>query len=484
MARFPEGFLWGGATAANQCEGGWKADGKGDSTSDHLTGGTVDTPRRYTHDIEEGTYYPSHEAIDMYGHYKEDIDLFAEMGFKCYRFSINWTRIFPNGDDAEPNRAGIEYYRGILQHMKDKGIEPVVTISHYEMPFHLCDAYGGWANREVIDFYVKYATTLFTEYKGLVKYWLTFNEINCGLMKFGDYMSLGILPKEDGPTMFMDPNETVEDRTKRFCGLHHQFLASAKAVQAAHEIDPENKIGCMIAGNMPYAYTCNPDDQLAAQRAFYQGNYYCGDVQVRGEYAPFAPRIWREAGVELDWQDGDRETLAAGTVDFYTFSYYMSSCVSTDPEAAKAAGNIFSGVKNPYLEASDWGWQIDPKGLRYYLNDVYNRYRVPLMIVENGLGAVDERAEDGKFHDSYRIDYLRKHIEAMAGAIEDGVDLIGYTPWGCIDLVSASTGEMKKRYGFIYVDKDNDGNGDLHRERKDSFDWYKKVIATNGEDLD
>ena len=486
MAKFPEGFLWGGATAANQCEGAWNVDGKGDSTSDHLTGGTVSEPRRYTHDIEEGTYYPSHFATDEYGHYLEDIDLFAEMGFKCYRLSINWTRIFPQGDEDEPNAAGLAYYKRLFEHMKEVGIEPLVTISHYEMPFGLCDKYGGWANRACVDFYLNYCKAIFTEYDGLVKYWLTFNEINAGMMAFGDLMSLGLLPEQDGPQMMVNPNETVDHKRKRFNGLHHQFVASAKAVQLGHSINPDYRIGCMIAGSAAYPYTCNPADLIRSQQQMQQSNYYCGDVQVRGEYGPFADRLLRDNGLslaELDWQPGDAETLAAGIVDFYTFSYYMSSCVSADP-VAEGKGNVFSGVPNPYLKASDWGWQIDPEGLRWYLNEVYNRYRVPVMVVENGLGAVDERGEDGKFHDSYRIDYLRSHIEQMALAIDDGVDLIGYTPWGCIDLVSASTGEMKKRYGFIYVDLDNDGNGDLHREKKDSFDWYKKVIASNGEDLD
>lgn len=476
---FPKGFLWGGATAANQFEGGWKEDGKGSSTSDHLTGGSVKQPRRFTREIEKDTYYPSHEAIDFYHHYQEDIALFKEMGFKTFRMSVNWTRIYPNGDEEEPNEKGIAFYRSVFEECKKSGIEPLVTISHYEMPYGLCEKYGGWTNRKCIDFYLTYCKTLFTEYKGLVTYWLTFNEINCGLHSFGGLMSLGILPEKDGVINLL-AKDTPAALNKRLNALHHQFLASAKAVQLGHQIDSHNRIGCMIAGSANYPYSCNPKDVLKAQKAMQFGNYYCGDVQVRGEYPSFAKRYWQEAGVMIEMEAGDEEILKAGKVDFYSFSYYMSSCSSVDPKVAKTEGNIMMGMKNPYLKTSDWGWQIDPEGLRYYLNEVYQRYQIPMMVVENGLGAMDEVEADGSIHDAYRIDYMSAHIKQMEEAIKDGVDLIGYTPWGCIDLVSASTGEMKKRYGFIYVDKDNEGNGTLQRSRKDSFYWYKKVIETNG----
>ena len=485
MARFPEGFLWGGATAANQCEGGWDADGKGASVPDHITGGTFEKNRSITVEIDPAAHYPSHEAVDMYHHYKEDIALFAEMGFKCYRLSINWTRLYPNGDEAEPNRAGVEYYRGILEECRRYGIEPLVTISHYEMPFHLAKEYGGWSDRRVIDFYLSYCRTLFTEYKGLVRLWLTFNEINVGLNPFGDVMSTSFAAARDGELRFAEGKVSHDDLERRFNGMHHQFLASARAVSLAHEIDPENRVGCMIAGNVTYPYCCSPDDVRLAQEQVHLMNFYCGDVQVRGEYAPFAKRYLRELGVEIDWQPGDSEALKAGTVDFYSCSYYSSKCASTQEATLEhAKGNVFHGVRNPHLEMTDWGMQTDPKGLRWYLNEVYGRYRIPIMIVENGLGAVDTVEPDGSIHDPYRIAYLRDHILQMAEAIKDGVDLMGYTAWGCIDIVSCATGEMKKRYGFIYVDKDNEGNGTLTRSRKDSFAWYKKVIATNGEDLD
>lgn len=480
---FPKNFYWGGATAANQCEGGWNVDGKGASTSDHLTGGTLKTPRMYTKEIKADTFYPSHEAIDMYHHYKDDIKLFAEMGFKMYRMSIAWTRLFPNGDEPTPNAKGVEYYRGIFEELKKYNIEPLVTISHYEMPYYLAEHYGGWTNRKVIDFFLNYCNVLFTQYRGLVKYWLTFNEINCLSMAFGDYMAGGILPQTDGPLLLFGKQETSETLSLRYTALHNQFVASAKAVQLAHEIDPAYQVGCMVAGAAAYPYTCNPDDALLAQNKMQMGNYLCGDVQVRGEYPHFAKRFFAENQIQIQMQPEDAAILKAGCVDFYSFSYYMSGCATVDQEAIKANGNVFSGVKNPYLKASDWGWQIDPKGLRWFLNELYGRYQIPMMVVENGLGAIDELTADYEIHDDYRINYMKEHIEQMQEAIKDGVDLIAYTPWGCIDLVSASTGEMSKRYGFIYVDKDNDGKGTLKRYKKDSFTWYKNVIASNGEAL-
>ena len=480
---FPDNFLWGGATAANQCEGGYNEDGKGLGVPDVMTGGTVSSPRYVTDGILPGEHYPSHESVDMYHHYREDIKMFGEMGFKCYRMSINWSRIFPKGDEAEPNQAGIEFYRDLFTACREQGIEPMVTLSHYELPYHLAKEYSGWANPKLIDFYLNYAKTVMTEFKGLVRYWLTFNEINCLMMgAFGNIMGGGILPPGEKVAMTFESTDW-DDPQRRFEALHHQFLASAQAVVLGHQIDPENKVGCMIAGSAVYPNTCNPDDVIAAQRKQREQNFYCGDVQVRGAYPVWARALWEREGVKgIEVTPEEAEILKAGTVDFYSFSYYMSATATADP-AKIEAGNIFGGAGNPYLKKSDWGWAIDPKGLKYYLEEVYDRYQIPLMIVENGLGAVDEVEPDGSIHDSYRIDYLRQHIEQMGEAIADGVELMGYTMWGCIDLVSASTGEMKKRYGFIYVDKDNDGNGTLARSRKDSFYWYKKVIESNGADL-
>ena len=482
---FPKDFLWGGATAANQCEGAWNEDGKGESTADHMTAGSLTAPRITTRGINPNYYYPSHTAIDLYHHYKEDIALFGEMGFKSYRMSIGWSRIFPNGDDAAGNRKGLDFYRSLFEECRKYGIEPVVTLSHYELPYHLAREYGGWVNRKLIDFFAKYCEVVFKEFKGLVKYWLTFNEINVLTMPFGVAMAGGVMGDEEEVAFSIGDLSKIKDEPQmRYQALHHQFVASARAVLLAHEIDPENKVGCMIAGMAAYPYTCNPDDILAAQKRMAEGNYLCGDVQVRGEYPAFSRRLFKKLGVELQFTEGDKALLKQGHVDFYSFSYYASGCVSTDAEVLKAGGNMMMGAKNPYLEASEWGWTIDAKGLRYYLNEIYGRYGVPLMVVENGLGANDTVEPDGAIHDPYRIAYLKEHVIQMAEAIEDGVELLGYTMWGCIDLISASTGEMKKRYGFIYVDKDNDGEGTLARSRKDSFHWYKKVIASNGADLD
>lgn len=482
MSKFPKDFLWGGATAANQIEGAWNVGGKGSSVSDHLTTGSVNTPRMFTNEIKDEEIYPSHEAIDFYHRYKEDISLFADMGFKVFRMSINWTRVFPNGDDKEPNQEGIEFYRQVFLELKKYGIEPLVTISHYEMPYTLSRKYGGWENRECIGFYLNYCECIFNEYKDVVKYWLTFNEINCLNTKFGETPSGGF-KREDGPLLIHDTESNSVQKSRRYQALHHQFIASAKAVVMAHQISPSYQVGCMIASSAVYPLTCNPCDVIEAQKKM-RFIYFASDVHVRGEYPYFTNKLFEEEGVSIKIQEGDLETLRRGTVDFYTFSYYMSSCITVKKDAEETAGNVSFGNKNPYLETSEWGWQIDPKGLRYLLNELYSRYQLPMMVVENGLGAVDVMEADGSIHDQYRIEYLREHIKQLEEAITDGVDLIGYTPWGCIDLVSASTGEMKKRYGFIYVDKDNEGKGTLNRYRKDSFYWYKKVIESNGDILD
>lgn len=454
------------------------------------TGGTVDTPRMITwidkygsphaspshgftlpegasYAVLEDYYYPNHKGTDFYHHWKEDIALFAEMGFKIFRMSISWSRLYPKGIEEEPNQEGIEFYRNVFKELKAHGIEPLVTIWHFDTPLYIEEQMGGWANREVIDLFVRYATTCFEEYKGLVKYWLTFNEIN-------------------NTIMFLDMAGAAADEryTEAYQILHNEFVASAKAVQIGHAIDPDNRIGCMICGICNYPLTPDPDDMLAFQRAWEKNIFYCGDVQCKGEYPIFARRLWNEHNVHLDITEEDLKILKEGTVDYYTFSYYMSNAVTTHEMDEKAGGNGVMGARNPYLEYSDWGWALDPKGLRYYLEVVNDRYHKPIMIVENGLGAYDTVEEDGSIHDPFRIDYYRAHIREMDKAIEEGVDLIGYTTWGCIDLVSAGTGEMRKRYGFIYVDMDDEGKGTMKRTPKDSFYWYKKVIETNGEDLE
>lgn len=476
---FCEGFLWGGATAANQCEGAWDRDGKGISVSDICTGGKFGQSKRITPILEDGTFYPSHEAIQHYDRFKEDIALFAEMGFKCYRFSIAWTRIFPNGDESQPNEAGLSHYEKVIDECLKYGIEPLITLSHYEVPFGLTKKCNAWVSRDMIQYFLNYCNAVFTRYKGKVKYWLTFNEINSASVPMGALLNQGILNDLENPTEFMKQPDIPQ---QRYQGLHHMFVASALAVKMAHEIDSNYRIGNMMLYSASYPLTCNPDDVLKCQQYNRLYNYYCIDVQAHGEYPAYADRMLEELGVKIEKQPDDDKILKNGTVDFITFSYYMSSC-QTASDQKGGEGNILGGVPNPYLEASDWGWQIDPKGLRYALNDLYDRYGLPLMVVENGLGAKDEIEEDGSINDDYRIDYLREHIEQMHEAVQDGVELMGYTPWGCIDLVSASTGEYAKRYGMIYVRRYDDGTGDFARMKKKSFYWYKKVIESNGQDL-
>ncbi len=472
MSVFRDDFLWGGACAANQFEGAWDVDGKGPSVPDMCTNGSHTSPKWVTTHIHPDRLSPSHEAIDFYHHYEEDIALFAEMGFKTFRTSINWTRIFPTGMETEPNEKGLEFYDKVFDCCKKHGIEPLVTISHYELPYALVEKYNGWASRELVDYYMNYCKVIFARYEGKVKYWLTFNEIN--MLLHMPFMGAGLL---------FAPGENVQQ--VKYQAAHHELVASAKAVKLAHAIMPDAMVGCMLAAGQFYPRTCAPADVQAAAEAD-RDNYFFIDVQSRGEYPVWAKKRMERAGIALQVEPGDEQLLKEGTVDFISFSYYSSRCTTVDPELMnKANGNaIMDAVKNPYLKASDWGWAIDPVGLRITMNSLYDRYQKPLFIVENGLGAVDKVEADGSIHDTYRIDYLRAHIEQMEKAInEDGLPLLGYTTWGPIDLVSASTGEMKKRYGFIYVDKDNEGKGTLTRSRKDSFYWYKKVIASDGEDL-
>lgn len=480
---FPEHFLWGGAVAANQVEGAYNEDGKGLSTADvvkycppeerqgleQLLAMSGPELAAAIEDQGEGNY-PKRRGIDFYHRYKEDIALFAEMGFKVFRLSISWPRIFPNGDDPVPNEAGLRFYDEVFDELHKHGIEPLVTLSHYEMPVHLTTKYNGWESRELVGLFVRYAETVFERYRNKVKYWLTFNEINCTLK--APFLGAGILL--DGKD---NPKQVA------FQALHHQFVASALTVKRGREINPGFQIGCMLARKLVYPYTCHPADVLKAQEEN-QMAQFCSDVQVRGYYPSYIRRHLERYGVQIEMQPGDEAVLRDNLVDFLSFSYYMSSAVSVNEEAgATTEGNLTKGLVNPYLASSDWGWQIDPVGLRVVLKEMYDRYQIPLFVVENGLGAVDTLEPDGTINDDYRIDYFAKHIEQMGEAVADGVDLMGYTSWGCIDLISASTSEMRKRYGFIYVDQDDEGGGTLRRIPKKSFYWYQKVIASGGADL-
>ncbi|MDQ0363012.1 glycoside hydrolase family 1 protein [Breznakia pachnodae] len=488
---FKDNFLWGGAIAANQSEGAWNLDGKGPILLDFRTGGSKKNPRMLTiidkegnpgkipitrgtrlpdgaqYSILENIYYPSHEGIDFYHRYKDDIKLFAEMGFKIFRLSICWARIYPTGVEDKPNQEGINYYKDVFNELKKYNIEPLVTLVHSEMPLHL-EELGGWSNRETIKHFDRYVRTVFEEFKGLVKYWITFNEIN---------NEVGMLE------MF---GNTANDETYQtaYQKLHYEFVASAHAVKIGHEIDEKNIIGGMICGIPHYPGSNDPDDILLCRYTWEKAIFYSGDVLCKGEYPVFSKRLWKEHNVVLDITSQDLIDLKEGIVDLYTFSYYMTNVVTTHEVTDVVSGNFAAGARNPYLKYSDWGWAYDPKGLRYYLEVINDRYQKPVMITENGLGAKDSLDSDNTINDDYRIEYLRDHIIEMKKAVENGVNLIGYTAWGCIDIVSMSTGQMSKRYGFIYVDRDDEGAGTLKRIKKKSFNWYKKVIESNGNKLD
>ena len=479
MSKFPENFLWGAATAANQVEGARNLNGKGANLADAMVAGSHKNPRRITLDIDEDKYYyPSHKAVEGYSHYKEDIKLFSELGLKVYRMSISWARIYPMGDEETPNEEGLNYYTEVFKELKKYNIQPLVTIFHNEMPLNLVKI-GGWSNRKLIDYYVKFATTIMERYKDYVKYWIPVNEINDLTTGVGNWNHGGIL--NEGTEYFQDQKD---DPNKRYQALHNQFVASAKTVLLGKQINPDFRFGTMICHITVYPLTSNPEDILLTQQEDQLRNRFSADVQIKGRYPYYMKKYFRDNNIVFECTDEDIEYIKNGPCDFYTFSYYMSNCITTNKDAAQVSGNIMGGAKNPYLKATEWDWQIDPVGLRYTLNHIYDRYNVPIMITENGLGARDVLTDDNQIHDDYRIEYYREHIKQMALAIDDGVELVGYTPWTAIDVISCSTGEMSKRYGFIYVDADDCGNGSYNRYKKDSFYWYQRCIKSNGDILD
>lgn len=471
-----EDFLWGGALAANQCEGAYDVDGRGLANVDVIPHGedreNVMLGIKQMLEINDNYYYPALTGIDFYHRYKEDIALLAEMGFKCLRMSIAWSRIFPLGDETEPNEKGLIFYEDVFKECKKYSIEPIVTIAHFDCPIHLIKKYGGWKNRKLIDFYKHYAETVFKRYKGLVKYWITFNEIN--MILHLPFLGAGLVFKEG------ENQELI-----KYLSAHHELLASSWAIKLGHEINPENKIGCMLAAGDYYPLCGSPDDVWEAATKNRENLMFI-DVQARGYYPNYALKKFQRENIDIKLSNDDKKLLKENVVDFIALSYYSSRCATTRNDAELGKGNAFKGAKNPYLKESEWGWAIDPLGLRITLNSLYDRYQKPLFIVENGLGAKDEliESEGFKVHDEYRIEYLKEHIKMLKEAVEkDGVDLLGYTSWGCIDLISAGTGEMSKRYGYIYVDVDNEGKGTFNRYKKDSFYWYKEVISSNGENL-
>ena len=478
---FSKNFLWGGASAACQLEGGFDQGGRPLATTDminfipkELRGESIlevtADEIKYRKEHPEEFNFPKRRGIDFYNHYKEDIKLFAEMGFKVFRMSISWPRIYPNGIDERPNEEGLKFYDDVFDELHKYGIEPLVTLLHYDIPLYLTEHYNGFESRVTVECFKKYAKTVFTRYQNKVKYWLTFNEINMVLMS--PYCCCGALIEKT----------TKNELSFKYQCTHNQFVASALAVKEAHAINKDLQVGCMVCRLEKYPYSSNPLDVYQSMFEDHL-NYFYIDVQVKGEYPYYMDRYFKENNICIDIEPGDLELIKEGCVDFISISYYMTYVCKYNPDT-KDAGNLIAQIKNPYLENSEWGWPMDPMGFRITLNNLYDRYHKPIFIAENGLGAYDKINENGTVHDSYRIDYLKKHIEQLGEAIKDGVDVFGYASWGPIDIVSNSTSEMSKRYGYIYVDADDYGKGTFNRFKKDSFYWYKKVIASNGQDIE
>ncbi len=475
-------FLWGAASSSSQYEGGYNLDGKGLTTSDVITGGSKEKHRMITwkypgsdekHYSEVGgfwgklsipadgipcvfedEYYPSHESVKGYEYYEQDINDLKELGVNAYRMSISWARIFPNGDDEKPNKAGLDHYRKVFEKCKESGISPIVTLFHYDLPLQLTIRYGGWKNRKLVDLYVRYAKCVMEEYKGLVTHWITFNEINSVVVE--SFKNAGMLS---------------EDKADLEMAAYHELLASSRVVQLAHNIDENNKVGCMVAYTIGYARTCNPDDRLEEYMRSREYNFFL-DVQCTGVFPSYKLKEYEREGISLVINEEDQRDLKNGCVDFISFSYYSTGVIvsNLNEEGSKM------GPSNPYLKNTAWGWGIDPIGLRITLNQLYDRYHKPLMIVENGIGIADE-VVDGQIHDEERIAYIQEHIAELKKAIEiDGVDLIGYMVWANTDFISLGTGEMKKRYGLIYVDIDDTHTGSYQRIKKDSYTWYQKFL--------
>lgn len=482
---FPKNFLWGGAIAANQAEGAWNIDGKGMSVADVAQYKPNIDPKDYVSQwhvspaqiqkamqTDDTTYYPKRHGIDFYHRYKEDLTLFSKMGMKCLRVSIAWTRLFPTGTESTPNSKGIAFYQNLFKEMNRLGIEPLVTLAHYEMPLYLVNHYDGWVSREVVDLFIRFCRVCFQEFNPYVHYWLTFNEIDSVFRH--PFTTVGVVEEK-----YANKKEAEQ---AIYQALHHQFLASALATKELRKVDSTAKIGCMMTKTLAYPLTPNPEDALLAQQ-YNRNNYFYADVQVFGAYPQYMKNYFNSHDIHVQMHQGDEEILKQYTVDFVSFSYYMTMVKSIDEDhMEKVGGNLTTSVKNPYLETSDWGWQVDPVGLRISLIDIYDRYHLPVFIVENGIGAKDTFV-DGTVHDDYRIKYFSDHFKQVNLAIRDGVDVMGFTTWGCIDIISASTSQISKRYGFVYVDLDDLGRGTYDRYPKDSYYWYKRVIETNGASL-
>lgn len=484
-------LLWGGATASSQYEGAYAAGGKGLDTQDCrpylprtsnattetrlLTQAVINTARASAHadtpaSAQPFSFYPFRTGSDGYHHLEEDITLLAELGIDIYRFSISWARLFPTGDESEPNPAGLAYYDRVFSAVRAAGMKVFLTLTHYAMPLAIVEDHGGWTQRDTIERYVRFARVVFERWGDTIDYYLPFNEINAGY--FSPWNGVGLPKPEAGPY----------DQSLVFQSLHHQFVASARVIELQRRIAPHCQSGCMVADFCYYPHTCSPEDNLATVRAEQVNQWLAVDVLARGFYPSYIDRFFAEEGISITVMPDDLDLLTRYTCDFVSISYYQSSVYSTDETAEQTAGNLVSSVKNPYLAATDWGWQIDPVGLRTALNKLYDRVQKPIFISENGMGSRDALARDTDgnpcVHDPYRTDYLARHFEQIDEAVRDGVDLIGYIMWGVIDIVSAGSCEMEKRYGVVYVDADNEGCGTYNRFKKDSFAWYQRFIAT------
>lgn len=481
---FPKDFLWGGAFASAQFEGAWDAGGKVPSIQDFVRGSSAGKDRAFSARLHEGVYYPSHRAVDFYHHVDEDLSLLAGMGFACLRLSIAWARIFKDAKCLVPNEEGLAFYNHIFDECGRLGMTPVVTINHFDIPMEIACKNQGFLSRSTIDLYMRFVKLIMERYRGKVRHWLPFNEINFGMMPMGAFKAQGIVPPEVAASGEWHPSHNLPvSLNDRMQALHHQFVASAQVVKLAHEIDPGNRVGCMIGHITQYPLTCDPCDVLACQENDRLINKFCGDVLARGSYPPYIRAWMSKNDVEIVEDPQDVQLIKENTIDFYAFSYYMTNCISEQFAGERVDGNLIGGLKNPHLETSEWGWQVDPCGLRFTLHELQDRYGLPLMVVENGLGARDQVSADGCIHDPYRIAYLRDHIREMRRAVDEGANVIGYTAWSPIDSVSASTGQMSKRYGMVYVDRDDEGNGDMARIKKDSYAWYRRCIESNGEAL-
>lgn len=487
---FPKNFLWGGAVAANQCEGAWLEDGKAPNVTDIMVGiGSKDPGLKWNDEtkkwemaLDSQKKYLSHEGIDFYHRYKEDLELMAGMGFNCFRTSIAWGRIFPNGDEEQPNEAGLAYYDELIETMLELGMEPVITLSHYETPLHLLTEYGGWSNHQLINFWKRYVTTVFERYKGKVKYWLTFNEVN-NMMR-NPLVAGGVLtlnPKDKN-----DPIGSTTEKDK-WQGYYHICVANAWTVKLCKAIDLNARVGCMLTSSSvaTYPYNCDPDNVFGAYNAIRMSHFYFGDPFCLGEIPGYVKRVWCEHDCEPQMNDEELRLIKENTVAYFSLSYYRSSTYDGKNSLSGDTGGLI-GKENPYLTGCSpepWCWPIDPKGIRYVLNILYDRYHLPLFIVENGIGLDEKIDASGTIDDPDRMKYVEEHLQYVHEAILDGVDVMGYLYWGPIDVVSAGTGEMKKRYGFIYVDRFNDGTGTLERKIKNSYYRYKEIIETNGDIL-